>query len=194
MTILTAGSGCAKLIFLPMRFCAPFLFTFYYYLRMLWCTYAHKTIYYTIQLTFFLHKPTYSCYKLQIPKLWTIDIKLTNYWYKTYELLIQNLRTIDTKLTNYWYKTYELLIQNLRTIDTKLTNYWYKTHELLIQNLRTIDTKLTNYWYKTYELLILNLRTTNPFCYKLQILKLQKPILFVSVDKIKRSQVMLGER
>ena len=28
---------------------------------------------YTIQLTFFLHKPTYSCYKLQIPKLRTID-------------------------------------------------------------------------------------------------------------------------
>ena len=24
---------------------------------------------YTIQLTFFFHKPTYSCYKLQIPKL-----------------------------------------------------------------------------------------------------------------------------
>ena len=24
MTILTAGSGCAKLIFLPMQFCAPY--------------------------------------------------------------------------------------------------------------------------------------------------------------------------
>ena len=112
---------------LPSRFCAPFLFTFHYYLRMLWCTYAHKTIwlYYSIN---FLPPQTYlaySCYKLQIPKLRTIDTKLTNYWYKTYELLIQNLRTIDTKLTNYWHKTYELLIQNLRTIDTRLTNFWY---------------------------------------------------------------------
>ena len=39
---------------------------------------------YTIQLTFFFHKPTYSCYKPQIPKLRTIDS------YKTYELLILN--------------------------------------------------------------------------------------------------------
>ena len=81
MTILTAGSGCAKLIFLPMQFCAPYPGNF-----------AHTIIYacydalmpiklfdYTIQLTFFLHKPTYSCYKLQIPKLRTIDTKLTNF-------------------------------------------------------------------------------------------------------------------
>ena len=137
---------------LSSQFCAPVLITFHYYLRMSWCTYAHKTIwlYYSIN---FLPPQTY------LLMLQTPNSKITNYWYKTYELLIQNLRTIDTNLTNYWYKTYELLIQNLRTIDTKLTNYWYKTYELLIQNLRTIDTKLTNYWYKTYELLIQNLRT-----------------------------------
>ena len=148
MTILTAGSGCAKLIFLPMRFCArqrtlpsrfcaPFLFTFHYYLRMLWCTYAHKTIwlYYSIN---FLPPQTY--------------------------LLI--LQTPNSIITNYWYKTYELLIQNLRTIDTKLTNYWYKTYELLILNLQT-----TNPF--CYKLQILKLQTTNPFWYKLQILILQ---------------------
>ena len=125
---------------LSSQFCAPFLITFHYYLRMLWCTYAHKTIwlYYSIN---FLPPQTY------LLMLQTPNSKITNYWYKTYELLIQNLRTNDTNLTNYWYKSYELLIQNLRTIDTKLTNYWYKTYELLIQNLRTIDTKLTNYWY-----------------------------------------------
>ena len=33
---------------------------------------------YTIQLTFFLHKPTYSCHKLQIPKLRTIDEEAIN--------------------------------------------------------------------------------------------------------------------
>ena len=139
---------------LSSQFCAPFLITFHYYLCMLWCTYAHKTIwlYYSIN---FLPPQTY------LLMLQTPNSKIMNYWYKTYGLLIQNLRTIDTKLTNYWYKTYELLIQNLRTIDTKLTNYWYKTYELLIlKNLRTIDTKkLTNYWYETYELLIQNLRT-----------------------------------
>ena len=103
MTILTAGSGCAKLIFLPMRFCAPYPvdFAHYFYLHftIIYAFYDAlmpiKLFDYTIQLTFFLHKPTYSCYKLQIPKLRTIDS------YKTYELLIQNLRTIDTKLTNY---------------------------------------------------------------------------------------------
>ena len=40
---------------------------------------AIKQFDYTIQLTFFLHKPTYSCYKLQIPKLRTIDTKLMKY-------------------------------------------------------------------------------------------------------------------
>ena len=149
---------------LSSQFCAPFLITFHYYLRMLWCTYAHKTIwlYYSINFlppqTYLLMLATNSKFQnneLLIQNLRTIDTKLTNYWYKTYELLIQNLRTIDTKLTNYWYKTYELLIQNLRTIDTKLTNFWYKTYKLLILNLRTTDTKLTNYWYKTYELPIL---------------------------------------
>ena len=189
MTILTAGSGCTKLIFLPMRFCAPYpvdvAHHFYLHFTIIYACYDAlmpiKLFDYTIQLTFFLHKPTYSCYKLQIPKLRTIDTKLTNYWYKTYELLIQNLRTIDTKLTNYWYKTYELLIQNLRTIDTKLTNYWYKTYELLILNLQTSDTKPTNYQsflLQTEDFKITNyqsfliqtpdsntvLQTTNPYC------------------------------
>ena len=171
MTILKAGNGCAKLNFLPMLFCAPYRCYFAHLTGAILRTISilHYTIIYacydalmpiklfdyTIQLTFFLHKPTYSCYKLQIPKLRTIGTKLTNYWNKTYELLVQNLRTIGTKLTNYWYKTYELLVQNLRTIGTKLTNYWYKTYELLvasyknyellIQKLRTIDTNLTNY-------------------------------------------------
>ena len=92
MTILTAGSGCAKLIFLPMRFCAPypvdFAHHFYLHFTIIYACYDAlmpiKLFDYTIQLTFFLHKPTYSCYKL-----------------KNYELLIQNLRTIDTKLTNF---------------------------------------------------------------------------------------------
>ena len=148
MTILTAGSGCAKLIFLPMRFCAPypvdFAHHFYLHFTIIYACYDAlmpiKLFDYTIQLTFFLHKPTYSCYKLQSPKLRTIDTKLTNYWYKTYKLLILNLRT-----TNPF--CYKLQIPYLRTIDTKLTNYWYKTYELLIQNLRTSDKKLTNFWY-----------------------------------------------
>ena len=91
MTILTAGSGCAKLIFSPMRFCAPYPgdFALHFYLHfIIYACYDAlmpiKLFDYTIKLTFFLHKPTYSCYKLQI-----------------YKLLIQNLRTIDTKLTNY---------------------------------------------------------------------------------------------
>ena len=87
MTILTAGSGCAKLIFLPMRFCAPypvdFAHHFYLHFTIIYACYGAlmpiKLFDYTIQLTFFLHKPTYSCYKLQIPKLRTIDTKLTNY-------------------------------------------------------------------------------------------------------------------
>ena len=109
---------------LPSRFCAPFLFTFHYYLRMLWCTYAHKTIwlYYSIN---FLPPQTY------LLMLQTPNSKITNYWYKTYELLIQNLRTIDS------YKTYELLIQNLQTFDTKPTNY----QSFLLQ---TADFKITN--------------------------------------------------
>ena len=121
----------AILCTLSSQFCAPFLITFHYYLCMLWCTYAHKTIwlYYSIN---FLPPQTY------------LATHVTNSKFQNNELLIQNLRTIDTKLTNYWYKSYELLIQNLRTIDTKLTNYWYKTYEL---------------WNKTYELLIQNLQT-----------------------------------
>ena len=73
---------------------------------------------YTIQLTFFLHKPTYSCYKLQIPKLRTID-------------LIQNLLTFETKPTNYQ----SFLLQ---TADFKITNY----QSFLIQ---TPDSNITNY-------------------------------------------------
>ena len=96
---------------LSSQICAPFLITFHYYLRMLWCTYAHKTIWLYYSINFF--PPQTYLLMLQTP-----NSKITNYWYKTYELLIQNLRTIDTNLTNYWYKTYELLIQNLRTIDT----------------------------------------------------------------------------
>ena len=87
MTILTARSRCAKLIFLPMRFCAPypgdFAHHFYLHFTIIYACYDAlmpiKLFDYTIQLTFFLHKPTYSCYKLQIPKLRTIDTKLTNY-------------------------------------------------------------------------------------------------------------------
>ena len=138
----------AILLTLPSRFCAPFLFTFHYYLRMLWCTYAHKTIwlYYSIN---FLPPQTYLL-MLQTPKLRTIDTKLTNYWYKTYKLLIQNLQTIDTKLTNYWYKTYKLLILNLQTTNP----FCYKLQILKLQTTNP-------FWYK---LQILILQTTNPFC------------------------------
>ena len=83
---------------LPMLFCAPFLF----YITLLFTHVMNhdalkpiKLFDYTIQLTFFLHKHTYSCYKIQIPKLQTIDTKLTKYWYKTYLLLIQNLWTTN---------------------------------------------------------------------------------------------------
>ena len=139
MTILTAGSGCAKLIFLPMRFCASypvdFAHHFYLHFTIIYACYDAlmliKLFDYAIQLPFFLHKPTYSCYKLQIPKLRTIDTKLTNYWYKTYELLIQNLRTFDTKPTNYQ----SFLLQ---TADFKITNY----QSFLIQ---TPDSNITNY-------------------------------------------------
>ena len=82
MLILTAGSGCAKLIFLPMRFCAPYPPNFAHF-TIIYESYDAlmpiKLFDYTIQLTFFLHKPTYSCYKLQIPKLRTIDTKLMNF-------------------------------------------------------------------------------------------------------------------
>ena len=136
MTILTAGSGCAKLIFLPMRFCAPypvdFAHHFYLHFTIIYACYDAlvpiKLFDYTIQLTFFLHKPTYSCYKLQIPKL----------------------RTIDTKLTNYWYKNYELLILNLQTTNP----FCYKLQILKLQTTNP-------FWYK---LQILILQTTNPFC------------------------------
>ena len=135
MTILIAGSGCAKLIFLPRQFCAPFLFTLHYY-----CTYAHKTIwlYYS---TYFLPPQTY-----------LLMLQSTNSRFQNYELLIQNLRTFDTKPMNYQ----SFLLQ---IADFKITNY----QSFLIQ---TPDSNITNYL----------------------------PILFVSVDKIKRSQVMLGER
>ena len=94
--ILTAGSGCTKLIFLPMQFCAPypgnFAHHFYLHYTIIYACYDAlmpiKLFDYTIQLTFVFHKPTYSCYKLQIPKLRTIDTK-------TYKLLIQNLRTTN---------------------------------------------------------------------------------------------------
>ena len=76
-----------KINFLPMRFCAPypvnFAHHFYLHFTIIYACYDAlmpiKLFDYTIQLTFFLHKPTYSCYKLQIPKLRTIDTKLTNY-------------------------------------------------------------------------------------------------------------------
>ena len=71
------------------------------------------------------------------------------------------------------YQNYELLIQNLRTIDTKPTNY----QSFLLQ---TPDSKITNYQSFLIQTLDSN------------ITKL--PILFVSVDKIKSTQVMLGER
>ena len=57
---------------------------------------------YTIQLTFFLHKPTYSCYKLQIPKLRTIDTKLT---------------TFDTKPSNYQFFLLQTAALNLQTTN-----------------------------------------------------------------------------
>ena len=83
-----------NLFFFPLRFCAPypvnFAHHFYLHFTIIYACYDAlmpiKLFDYTIQLTFFLHKPTYSCYKLQI---------------QNNELLIQNLRTIDTKLTNY---------------------------------------------------------------------------------------------
>ena len=113
MMILTAGSGCAKLIFLPMRFCAPYPVNFAHHF------YLHFTI-------------IYACYDALMP------IKLFDYSYysinflppQTYLLMLQ---TPNSKITNYWYKTYELLIA------TKLTNYWYKTYELLILNLQTTN-------------------------------------------------------
>ena len=76
---------------------------------MLWCTYAHKTIwlYYSIN---FLPPQTY------LLMLQTPDSKITNYWYKTYEVLMENLRTIDTKPTNYQ----SFLLQ---TPDSNITNY-----------------------------------------------------------------------
>ena len=87
LTALTVGSGRAKLIYLPMRCCAPypgdFALHFYLHFTIIYACYDTlmpiKLFDYTIQLTFFLHKPTYSCYKLQIPKLQTIDTKLTNF-------------------------------------------------------------------------------------------------------------------
>ena len=55
----------------PLQFCAPFLFTLHYYLRMLWCTYAHKTIwlYYSTNI---LPPQTY-LFMLQTP-----DFKIMN--------------------------------------------------------------------------------------------------------------------
>ena len=61
---------------LPSRFCAPypvdFAHHFYLYFTIIYACYDAlmpiKLFDYAIQLTFFLHKPIYSCYKLQIPK------------------------------------------------------------------------------------------------------------------------------
>ena len=92
----------------------------------------------------FVKNPNLGAY----PNLGEITVLIRKY------ILVQNLWTIDTKLTNYWYKTYELLIQNVWTIAAKLTNYCCKTYELLLQNLRTFAAKLTNYCCKTYELAI----------------------------------------
>ena len=88
---------------LPRRFCAPFLFTLHYYLRMLWWTYAHKSIwlYYSIN---FLPPQTY------------LATHVTNSRFQNYEQLIQNLWTFDTKPTNYQ----SFLLQ---TADFKITNY-----------------------------------------------------------------------
>ena len=97
---------------LPRQFCAPFLFTFHYYLRMLWCTYAHKTIwlYYSIN---FLPPQTY------LLMLQTPDSKITNYWYKTYELYFlttnpfcYKLQILKLQTTNpFWYKLQILILQ-----------------------------------------------------------------------------------
>ena len=83
MTILTAGSGCAKLIFLPMRFCKPypvdFAHHFYLHFTIIYACYDAlrpmpiKLFDHTIQLTFFLHKPKY------LLMLQTSNSKITNY-------------------------------------------------------------------------------------------------------------------
>ena len=80
MTILTAGSGCAKLIFLPMRFCAPYPgnFALHFYL--------HFTI-------------IYACYDALMPiKLFDYTIQLTFFPPQTYLLMLQ---TPNSKITNY---------------------------------------------------------------------------------------------
>ena len=82
---------------------------------------------YTIQLSSSSNLLSYSSYKLQIPKLWTIDTKLTKYWYKTYELLIQNLRT-----TNPF--CYKLQILNLQSTNP----CWYKLQILILQTTNPI--------------------------------------------------------
>ena len=146
MTILTAGSGCSKLSFLPMLYCAPFLF----YITVLFTTYVEfmpiKLFNHTIQLTLFLHKPAY------LLMLQTPDSKITNHWYQTYELFIQNLRTTIP----FWYK---LQILKLQTTNP----FCYKLQIIKLQT--TIPF--------CYKLQILILQTNNPFCYNLQILILR---------------------
>ena len=81
MTILTTGSGCAKLIFLPMRFCTPHPgdFTHHFYLHFTIIYACHdalmliKLFDYTIQLANFLPPQTY------LLMLQTPDSKITNY-------------------------------------------------------------------------------------------------------------------
>ena len=70
-----------KIIFLPMRFCASypgdFVRHFYLHFTIIYACYDAlkpiKLFDYTIQLTFFLHKPTY------LLMLQTPDSKITNY-------------------------------------------------------------------------------------------------------------------
>ena len=81
MKILSARSGCAKLIFLPMRFCTPYPVDFAHHF------YLHFTI-------------IYACYDALMP------IKLFDYSYysinflppQTYLLMLQ---TPNSKITNY---------------------------------------------------------------------------------------------
>ena len=82
MTILTAGSGCAKLNFLPMLFCAPFLF--YITLAIIFACYDADTL---MPIKLF----DYSNYSTNFLPLQTylLCTHVTNSRFQNYELLIQ---------------------------------------------------------------------------------------------------------
>ena len=131
MTILKAGSGFVKLIFLPMLFCSPYpcYFAHHFYLNY---TIIYKC--YDALRPIAAHKAIWLYYSTNFlpPQTYLLMLQTRNSRFQNYKLLIQNLRTFDIKHTNYQ----SFLLQT--TTDSKITNY----QSFLLQ---TPYSNITNY-------------------------------------------------